>query len=115
MSSSPKKHLFFLYAPDYVRPGMLDHRFSIREKHLRGVDGLLESGTVKFGGAFLAPELTDEKGRKKMLGSVMFFEAESMEEVRKVVEADPYFTGGVWDKEKLIILPFVPAMHWPSK
>jgi uncharacterized protein YciI len=69
---------------------------------------------AEFGGAFLAPELTDESGRKKMMGSVMFFEAESMEEVRKVVEADPYFTGDVWDREKLIILPFVPAMHWPS-
>src|ERR1700677_1758981 len=25
-SSSPTKHLFFVYAPDHVRPGMLDHR-----------------------------------------------------------------------------------------
>jgi hypothetical protein len=46
MSSCPKKHLFFVYAPDYVRPGMLDHRLSVREKHLRGVDELLESGIV---------------------------------------------------------------------
>ena len=30
-----------------------------------------------------------------MIGSVMFFEGESIEEVRKVVEADPYFTDGV--------------------
>ena len=37
----------------------------------------------------------DESGRKKMMGSVMFFEAESIEDVRKVVEADPYFTDGV--------------------
>ena len=29
------------------------------------------------------------------MGSVMFFEGESIEEVRKVVEADPYFTDGV--------------------
>ena len=46
MSSSPTKHLFFVYAPDYASPGMLDHRFSVREKHLKGVDGLLESGTM---------------------------------------------------------------------
>ena len=45
-SSSPTKHLFFVYAPDHVRPGMLDHRLSVREKHLQGVDGLLESGIV---------------------------------------------------------------------
>lgn len=93
---------------------MLDHRFSVREKHLKGVDGLLESGIMKFGGAFLTPEFTDERGRKKMVGSVLFYEAESIEEVHKVVESDPYYTDGVWDKEKLVILPFVPAMHWPS-
>ena len=46
MSSSPSKHLFVLYAPDYVRPEMLDHRLSVREKHLEGVDGLLERGIV---------------------------------------------------------------------
>ncbi|KAI9445957.1 hypothetical protein H4582DRAFT_1805058 [Lactarius indigo] len=114
MSSSPTKHLFFVYAPDYAGPGMLDHRFSVRGEHFKGVDGLLESGILKFGGAFLAPELTDERGRKKMMGSILFYEAESIEEVRKVVESDPYYKGGVWDKEKLVILPFVPAMHWPS-
>ena len=46
MSSCPTKHLFFVHAPDYVSPGMLDHRFSVREKHLKGVDGLIESGFV---------------------------------------------------------------------
>lgn len=46
MSSSPTKHLFLVYAPDYVSPGMLDHRLSVREKHLKGVPGLLESGIM---------------------------------------------------------------------
>jgi hypothetical protein len=46
MSSSPKKHLFFVYAPDHASPGMLDHRFSVREKHLKGVNGLIESGIM---------------------------------------------------------------------
>lgn len=49
---------------------------------------------TEFGGAFLAPDFTDERGRKKMIGSVIFYEAESIEEVRKVVESDPYYTGG---------------------
>jgi hypothetical protein len=43
----------------------------------------------------LAPELTDESGRKKMTGSLMFYEAECIEEVRKIVESDIYFTSGV--------------------
>ena len=50
---------------------------------------------TEFGGAFLAPDVTDERGRKKMMGSVIFFEAEGIEEVRKVVESDPYYADGV--------------------
>jgi hypothetical protein len=50
---------------------------------------------AEFGGALLAPEVTDEKGRNKMIGSLMFFEAESIEEVRKIVESDVYYTSGV--------------------
>ncbi len=30
-----------------------------------------------------------------MAGSLMFFEAESIEEVRKIVESDIYYTSGV--------------------
>ena len=43
----------------------------------------------------MAPELTDESGRKKMTGSLMFYEAESIEEVRKIVESDIYYTSAV--------------------
>jgi uncharacterized protein len=37
----------------------------------------------------------DESGRKKMTGSLMFYEAENIEEVRKVIESDIYYTSGV--------------------
>lgn len=50
---------------------------------------------AEFGGPFLAPELTDEKDRTKIAGSLLFFEAESIEEVRKIVESDIYYTSGV--------------------
>jgi uncharacterized protein YciI len=50
---------------------------------------------TEFGGPLLAPELTDESGRKKMIGSLVFYEAESIEEVRKMVESDIYYTSGV--------------------
>jgi hypothetical protein len=50
---------------------------------------------AEFAGPLLAPELTDEKDRAKMIASLIFFEAESIEEVRKIVEADIYYTSGV--------------------
>lgn len=34
-------------------------------------------------------------GEKKMVGSVMFFEMESLEDVRKLIESDIYYTSGV--------------------
>ena len=43
----------------------------------------------------MAPELTEESGRKKMTGSLVFYEAESPEEVRKMIESDIYYTSGV--------------------
>jgi uncharacterized protein len=115
MSSSPTKHLFAIYAPDYTEPGTLDRRISAREEHLKGIHRLRSSGIAstcslavvvpptmttfffcaEFGGPLLAPELVDEKDRKKMTGSLMFFEAESIEEVRKIVQSDIYYTSGV--------------------
>jgi len=114
MSSSPTKRIFCVYAPDYTTPGTLDIRISVREEHLKGIAERRSSGIAKFGGPLLAPELTDENDRKKMIGSLMFYEAESIEKVREVVESDIYYTSGVWDKEKICILPFLPAMPWPS-
>jgi hypothetical protein len=46
MSSLSTKHLFAVYAPDYTGPGVLDHRLSVREKHLKAIEGMIESGTV---------------------------------------------------------------------
>ena len=34
-------------------------------------------------------------GEQKMLGSVLFFDADTIEEVRTVVEGDIYYTSGV--------------------
>ena len=50
---------------------------------------------TEFGGALLAPELTDEKDRNKITGSLFYLEAESIDEVRKIVESDIYYTSGV--------------------
>lgn len=48
MSSSPTKHLFAVYAPDYTDPGVLDRRFSVREEHLKGMDGMLDNGIMSM-------------------------------------------------------------------
>ena len=77
----------------------------------------------------ISPE-TYDKPERKLIGSLMVFEAESLEEVRKVIEDDVYYRTGVvrsifrlvcadadadvqWDKEKLTILPWISAHPLP--
>jgi len=52
-------------------------------------------------------------GDKKMVGSLMIFEAENIEAVKTMIETDIYYTSGVWDPERLVILPFVAATPFP--
>lgn len=69
-------------------------------------------------------------GRKKAIGSALIVQAENIEEVRKIIENDIYVTEGVvssqhlvefmslnksqWDKEKLLIAPFISATPFPA-
>jgi hypothetical protein len=46
MSSKPMKHLFAIYAPDYMDPDILERRLSVRERHLKGVGKMLDNGIM---------------------------------------------------------------------
>lgn len=82
----------------------------------------------------LTPEsITSPTAVKTMTGSTIIYSASSLEEVRKIVESDVYYTAGVvrlfarphtrnpltmvalvqWDREKLAITPFVTATPLP--
>ncbi|KAK7691336.1 hypothetical protein QCA50_004730 [Cerrena zonata] len=110
MSTDPSstKSLFLVYAPDYPDPECLSRRLSVRTTHLANAGNLLEQGILKIGGAMITPE-TYKTDQKKMTGSTLIYSADSLEEVREIVENDVYYKGNVWDKEKLVITPFVSA------
>ncbi|PCH35759.1 hypothetical protein WOLCODRAFT_156458 [Wolfiporia cocos MD-104 SS10] len=106
--STQTLHKFIVYAPDATDPDAFQRRLSVRPKHVEKAADLHRDGIIKVGGAMLTPEsLTSDE--KKMVGSVLIYEASNIEAVRKIVEEDIYYTSGVWDKEKLVILPFVTA------
>ena len=88
----------------------------------------------ELGGAILTPEsIASESAEKKMTGSVLFFHAETIDEVQKTVESDVYYTSNVvsrfhltevllisdcgvqWDVEKIVIAPYAIAggSQWP--
>jgi len=103
---------FVVYAPDKTDAGAFDRRLSVRAKHLENAAKAINSGVLRMGGAMLTPEsLTG--GDKKMVGSLMIFEAENIEAVKTMIETDIYYTSGVWDPERLVILPFVAATPFP--
>jgi len=50
---------------------------------------------------------------RKVVGSTIILEAETIEEAKKLIHGDIYYTSGVWDPEKLVILPFFAATPFP--
>ena len=90
------------------------------------------SGT---GGGSLAHDNYDYQGGAKLTGSIMIFECESIEAVKKIIEEDVYWTEPVvcniffsrclgqlptdcgitqWDHEKLQIIPFFSPAPVPA-
>ncbi|KAJ3555703.1 hypothetical protein NM688_g2430 [Phlebia brevispora] len=105
-------YTFAVFAPDYTDPDALGRRLAVRTQHLANAKSLLQAGTLRIGGALISPE-TYDKPEKKLIGSLMIFEAANIDAIRKVIEDDIYYKTNVWDKEKLIILPWVSAAPLP--
>jgi len=103
-----KKSLFVVYAPDYTDPDGLSRRLAVRTEHLEKAKPLIDEGILKVGGAMITPESFDTENRK-MAGSVMIFAADNIKVVRELILHDIYYTANVWDREKLVIMPFVAA------
>lgn len=106
MSSVPRQR-WIVYAPDRTEEGTLEKRLSVRPKHIEGATANFGSGIVRVGGAILTPEsVVTPDAPKKMIGSVFIFEADTIDQVWDVVKKDIYYTSGVWDREKLSVLPY---------
>jgi len=113
-SAEPKK-LFFVYAPDYADSDALNRRLKVRQQHLDGVRPLIENewsskhriekwvhahdaNTVSpsgVAGALVTEQSLQPNADKQFLGSAFIIKAESLEEVRKRMEADVYWTENV--------------------
>ncbi|CAE6462161.1 unnamed protein product [Rhizoctonia solani] len=115
--TSRMSHTFVLYAPDCSDPDALSRRLSVRENHMAKAKESLGTFLIR-GGAMLAPDSDLDAvaagGPKKMIGSVIFIRGNSLEEVTKKVKEDIYYKSGVWDPEKLVILPYIEAISEPK-
>jgi uncharacterized protein YciI len=111
-----KEQKFFVYALDKTEEGTLAKRYDVRPQHLEKLQPLVDSGTVRkwimtlhvkltllndvmctgLGGMLLSPEAMETEGRGgKAVGSLLIVQAKTMEEARKMIESDLYYTSGV--------------------
>nr|GAT48822.1 predicted protein [Mycena chlorophos] len=111
MSTSVRPR-FLVYAPDHTDKDAFSRRMSVRATHLDVAKQNIANGKFLVAGALLTPESLHSE-EKKMVGSSFIVEAETLEEVKEIMEKDIYYTSGVWDPEKLVILPFVAATPFP--
>ncbi|KAJ7512467.1 hypothetical protein B0H11DRAFT_1951346 [Mycena galericulata] len=104
---------FFFYAPRKTdAAAILEQDESIAQRHREGTAKNMKDGVIVVGGPLLSPEsLTG--GQETSVGSLAIFVAENIETVRKIVESDPFYTEGVWDAERVVILPFLAVTPFP--
>ncbi|KAH0589217.1 hypothetical protein H2248_004979 [Termitomyces sp. 'cryptogamus'] len=110
MSRCTAVNRFFVYAPDRKDPDTHVKRHAVRPQHFAEIKPHIDGGTVQVAGMVLSSDQTEAtKGQKKAEASMLIVKADTIDEVKQLIERDVYYTSGVWDTEKLIILPFVSA------
>lgn len=80
-------------------------REQFHDQHVKHVTALHEKGKIRIAG----PMKQDDGERS--CGAVIVFEADSLDEAYKVVEADPYVSGGVF--EEVTVTPYL--IYIPDK
>jgi len=80
---------FLVTAYDGRDEGAAERRAKARPAHLENVKRMKELGRFLHGGAIL-----DDAGG--MIGSVIFMDFPSRQDLEEWLRADPYVTGGVW-------------------
>ncbi len=81
----------------YDNEGVLEKRFEVRQAHLEGAKKLMSEGKIISAGALIEEE--------KMVGSTLFVDFDSDDELNDWLENEPYVRNGVWNMEEFQIVP----------
>ena len=109
--NTPALHKFIVYAPDMSDEDAFQRRLCVRRSHLDGAKSQARKGVIskhldiaqehlltylaELAGAMLTPESISPNTEKKMVGTVLLCESDSLDTVRSLVESDIYYTSGV--------------------
>ncbi|KAM5342783.1 hypothetical protein ACJ41O_013749 [Fusarium nematophilum] len=110
MATGSVKKEWLAIMPD--KANVLETRKKVKPIHYEGIKPLIASGTLPAGGAIFEKHPVDGEPAQ-FKGSVVVYSAETAEQVREIIENDIYATSGVWDLEKVQILPYVAAVREP--
>ena len=80
----------------YDYENALEKRMECREAHIAGAKKLMSEGKILNAGALLEDD--------KMVGSTLYVDFDSEDELDKWLESEPYVTGKVWDMETIQIV-----------
>ncbi|EJD02498.1 uncharacterized protein FOMMEDRAFT_157719 [Fomitiporia mediterranea MF3/22] len=108
-SEQPSQGIYFqIIAPYRTDEDAQQRRDAVHGQHVLRLQMLrAASGALKCGGPYMSPESVVSGGEKKAIGSAFVIKVQSYEAAKKLIEDDPYYVYDVWDKAKLMILPFV--------
>lgn len=75
----------------------LEKRLAVREAHVEGAKKLMAEGKIINAGALIEEE--------QMVGSTLFVDFETEDELNDWLDNEPYVTNGVWNMEEFQIVP----------
>ncbi|KAJ1977584.1 hypothetical protein H4R34_003525 [Dimargaris verticillata] len=104
-------HQYLVIAMDQNDAQALQRRLAARQAHLDGATTAHGEKRLLMGGAILSSDpaaAATADSNPTMVGSALLFQAESEDQVRQWIEADPYVCKDVWGDIK--ILPFKVAV-----
>lgn len=81
----------------YDNVDALEKRLEVRDAHVEGAKKLMAEGKIINAGALIEEE--------QMVGSTLFVNFESDEEINEWLENEPYVKNGVWNMDEFQIVP----------
>ncbi|PVU87785.1 hypothetical protein BB559_005888 [Furculomyces boomerangus] len=104
MSQQTPQNSYFATIQDHSDADCLSRRTAALEPHIAGLKSLKQNSFLQTaGGTF------DKDG--KMSGSILLYNADTEQQVREMVENDPFCKERVWDINTLVIQrAFIPTL-----
>jgi len=83
--------LFLVYLEDIEDNAPI--RRSLLDQHMKHIGGHV--GSIRLGGPLMRAD------GKTQAGGILLIEAESVDQVRGIIDADPYYQAGLWPEVRI--------------